>query len=125
MFYKKTHAPFSNNERRRRRKMKKITLSLSLILIFTMTAYAGCIIKQECPAYTNLDTLMAIYRVWNISGTSPQTQKMVKEALDKGILIVVPANTPIERVDKINDDLSRVTIKGTQVFIMNGSMVCD
>ncbi len=105
--------------------MRRVVLSLCLLLASVVNANAGYVVRRESPAYTDVETLMAVYRVWNLSGTSPQAQKMVKDAHDKGVLVVIPGNTPIDRVDKISDSLSRVTIKGTQVFIMNESMECN
>ena len=105
--------------------MKRLIVALLLVLAIAITANASCVIKRDTPAYTDIETLKAVYRVWNLSGTSPRAMKMVKDAHEKGILIVTPGNTPIDKVHRITDYLSRITIRGTQVFIMNESMECN
>lgn len=106
--------------------MKRLVLAFLFCGVFAISACAGCVTNKECFVCTDLDRFAAIDRVMSLSGaTSAQSIKMAKQGFDDGVLIIVPAETKLDILEKINQHISWAEIKGTRVIIGNTFVKCD
>ena len=104
--------------------MKRLALSLILLLAFVMSAYAECQIVPTI-VFTDYEHLLMFYRIASVAGVdSPQCQKLIIKLGEEGVMILINKNTSVENVEKVNDNVSWVTINGTRVLVAKEALTC-